>query len=71
MAVHTQCWNWQQIKENRDGKCVVKLGTVRYMATDPGPASTLKREIGGTRGPTTGSEQSLQEEFKEMWGDVR
>lgn len=30
MVASTQCWNWQKIKGNRDGKCAVKLGMVKY-----------------------------------------
>lgn len=48
MVVNTQCWNWQKIKGNRDGKCAVKSGTVKYhgwLETDPGRAGILNREV--------------------------
>lgn len=69
MAVNTQCWNWQKIKGNRDVKCAIKFGTVKchgWLESDPSRAGIQNGEILGARGPTTGSEQILQEEFKEM-----
>ena len=45
MVVNTQCWNWQKIKGNRDGKCAIKSGTVKYhgwLETDPGRAGNIE-----------------------------
>lgn len=48
MVVNTQCWNWQKIKGNRDGKCAIKLSTdimAGWLETDPGRAGILNREV--------------------------
>lgn len=69
MVWNTQCWNWQKIKGNRDVKCAVKLGTAKYhgwLESEPSRAGLLNREIWGARGPKTGSEQTVQEKFKEL-----
>lgn len=56
---------------DRDVKCAVKLGTVKYhgwLETDPSRAGILGRGWGrfrGQRSPSR-SEQTAQEELKEM-----